>query len=203
MADWRSEAGDWRAEAEGGATGGGGGDTTPSKPLIKRAPEAPRDPEAEKLERHRRMALAISGATGGQNIASLPPEEQDAFRTKSTEKALGQGIALARGVPLSGAHIDELSAFLQSGKMSGTDYDQKRNAARQAVNQSVEENPAAPAIGSLAFAPVLPPSAAGRIGLGTLSGASEGVGAAPNMSVAPKAGVIGGTEGLVMSLLMS
>lgn len=188
------------AEPEGGAMGGTGSNK-PSKPLIKGAPSVPVDPEAEKEEQRRRMALAISGMTGGQNIASLPPEQREAFNDKSTEKALGQGIALARGAPLVGAHIDELSALLQTGDTKGADYEKRRNEARTAVNQSVADNPALPLVGSLAFAGALPPTAAGRLALSTGAGASEGIGSAPTMKEAKSEGRKGALLGLGTGIL--
>lgn len=203
MADWRDAEGaadDWR-EAEGGAMGGTGSDSAPSKQLIRPKPVAPEDPEAKAAEEKRRMALAVSGMTGGQNIASLPEDKRDAFATKSTEKALGQGIALARGAPLVGSHLDELSAFLQSGGTSGPEYEKKVAAARSAVGQAETENPALSTVGSLAFSPAQPASAGGRIALGLLSGASEGAGSAQSMSEVPRNALAGGTQGVIMSLL--
>lgn len=203
MADWREEASsapDWRAEAEGGAEGGGGSDRMPSKPLIRPSSKAPTGPQAAEAEEKRRMALAVSGMTGGQNLASLPEEQRDAFNTKSAEKALGQGIAFARGVPLTGAHIDELSALFQTGSTSGGAYDKKRDEARRAVNQAVAENPALPHVGSMAFAPLQPESAVGRVALSTMAGASEGAGAAPTMKDAPDMALKGGGIGLGVGL---
>lgn len=185
----------WVDVPEGGAEGGGGSDKAPSKQLIRPRAATPADEAEEK----RQMALAVSGMTGGQNIAALPEDQRDAFNTKSTEKALGQGIALARGVPLTGSHIDELSALFQTGDIKGPAYEKKRTEARRAVDTAVQDNPALPTVGSLAFAPALPSTAAGRIALGTGSAYSEGVGSAPNM----KEGLERGKKEAIASIPMT
>lgn len=196
MSDWRDQAkesADWRTQAEGGAEGGSEG---PSKPLLARGGSLPTDPDEAK----RRMSLAVSGMTGGQNIASLPADKQEEFRDKSSEKALGQVIAGARGVPLTGAHIDELSAALQSGKMSGADYESKRDEARKAVDKAVGDNPALPTVASLAFAPLQPTTGVERVALSTVAGGSEGMGAAQDLAHAGGPMLKGAGVGLAAGL---
>lgn len=202
MADWRDEAtapADWRSEAEGGAEGGGGSDTAPSKRAIRPAPLPAPPTQAELDERQaeekRQMAGAISGITGGQNIASLPPEKQEEFSDKQAAGALGEGIAIARGTPFVGSHLDELSALLQTGKTSGPEYTAKRNDARTAVDQSTAANPALPMIGGLMLTPGLLESAFGRVALGSAAGASEGAGAASEMKDVPRAALLGAGAG--------
>lgn len=186
-------------EPEGGAEGGGGGDTTPSKPLIKGKPVDPAAADAEKAEEKRRFELAMSALSGGQSRAAMPEAERESFNAKRDEKALGQFIAGARGLPLVGGSLDEISALFQTGDVSGPKYESKRNDARQAINQSVADNPALPMVGSMAFAPALPQTALGRVGLGTAEGVAEGVGAAPTMGDTPKGALLGGVTGAVTS----
>ncbi len=131
----------------------------------------------------------------------MTPERRDYLNTKSNAGALGSFIAFARGVPFVGSHIDELSGALQTGKVSGPDYEKKRNDARDGVSDAVAANPYAPLAGSMAFAPFAPESAAGRIALGAGEGLSEGVGAAPTMKDVPKEGGAGLATGLATSLL--
>lgn len=204
MADWRDEAkappDDWRSEIEGGAEGGGGSDATPSKRAIKpeQLPEAPSQAEldARQAEDRRQMAGAISGMTGGQNVASLPPEKQEEFSDKQTAGALGEGIALARGAPFVGSHLDELSALLQTGRASGPEYKAKRNEARGAVNQSVANNPALPLVGGLALTPAMLETAFGRLATNGAAGLSEGIGDAPEAKDIPN----GAARGLGLGL---
>lgn len=197
MADWRDEAkavDDWRKVAEGGASGGPGGNE-PVKPLERPDPIDPNAEADAKAEEKRRMALAISGMTGGQNLASLSPEKRDGFNDKSAAGALGAGIALARGAPLVGSSLDEIAAFFQTGKGSGPEYTKKRNEARGAVDDAVSQNPHLPTIGSLAFAPMTPATAPARIALGTASGGMEGAGEAPEwadiLPMAKKGALVG------------
>lgn len=208
MADWKKlpdvKQASWKdlpdVSHQTGASGGPGGSEALAEPPPMPDGPSPDEMAAEEAESKRKMAGAVAGMTGGQNLASLPPEKQDAVNTKSTEGALGEGIALARGVPLTGAHIDELSALLQTWKAGGPEYESKLKDARGAVNDAVSRNPTLPAIGSLAFAPAAPSTALGRIGLGTAIGASEGLGAAPTMKEAPWATLSGAGTGLATSL---
>ena len=181
-------------EPEGGASGGPGG-TEPVKPLERPDPIDPNAEADAKAEEKRRMSLAISGMTGGQNLASLSPEKREGFNDKSAAGALGAGIALARGAPLVGSSLDEIAAFFQTGKGSGPEYTKKRNEARGAVNDAVSQNPSLPTIGSLAFAPMTPATALGRVGLGTASGGMEGAGEAPEwadiLPMAKKGALVG------------
>src|SRR5689334_21509578 len=109
-------------EAEGGAEVGGGSDRAPSMRLARRVAELPEDPaEKSARERHEKQRLA-NELSHGQYLYDLgrrDPESAEAYANKQDEGALGELISVARGVPLSGPHIDELSALLQSGKTEG------------------------------------------------------------------------------------
>lgn len=184
---------------EGGAEGGAP-DSAPSKTVgqvggrTATPIDIPDDPEREKQKIRDNMAQLSHGQ-------GIPPNEQEPRELRTTAAALGEGIATARGTPLVGSHLDELSALLQTGSASGPAYQKKLGESRSAVTQAVKDNPMAPLFGSLAFAPALPSSAAGRIALGTASGVSEGVGSAPSMSEAVRPGLIGGAAGLGTSLV--
>jgi hypothetical protein len=175
-------------EPEGGASGDPGG-SEPVKPLAKAPLLQPEDPALAK----EKAAQVMSSLAHGQGA---PPEGLEDRTNKLAGGALGEGIAMARGAPLVGAHIDELSALLQTHAANGPEYEKKRNEARTAVDKAVSDNPSLPTIGSLAFAPAIPGSALGRLGLSFAAGASEGAGAAENMSKVPRAAALGGGIGL-------
>lgn len=200
--EWEDAPDDqWVDVPEGGAEGGGGGDTAPSKQLIRPVPVSATDAAAEEAEKQRRWESTLSSLTHGQSRSGLSADQREELTAQGAGKALGQGIAFARGTPLVGAHLDELSALLQTGKLKGPAYDAKLKDARGAVNQSVKDNPSLPLLGSLAFAPGLPATAPGRVALSTASGVSEGVGTAPTMSQAVRPALVGGATGLGTGLL--
>lgn len=184
-------------EAEGGAEGGAEG---PSKPLLPRGGNVPEP--ADQKARREKYEHELGGAelSGGQSLSSMPEADRKAHEDYENASVGAKVVATARGLPIVGAHLDEVAGALQSGGVSGADYEKKRDAARSTVDASVRQNPRLPIAGS--FAPGSgPANAIGRILLGTAAGASEGIGEAPTMSQAPKMGLIGAGAGLGMSLV--
>lgn len=197
--DWQDvhEPTDWTDVPEGGSEGGNEG---PSKPLIKPRPVAPKS-EADALHEKQLLANGMSHGQWLDNLVRTNPKAAKDFIDRGNAGAVAETLSVARGTPLIGSHLDEMAAALQSGSISGADYEKKRDLARQTMDAAVRHSPAGPAIGSMAFAPFQPASAGGRIALGTAEGASEGLGNAPDMAHAIKPTLAGAGMGLATSAL--
>jgi hypothetical protein len=202
--DWQDvhDPTDWVDAPEGGAEGGSGSDSVPSKRLIRPTPvatESPTQKAARELQSKQQLATEMSH---GQWLSELGKREPDAakkYLDRQNTGAAAEALSLARGTPLIGAHLDELAGAAQSGSISGPEYEKKRDLARQTMDAAQSHSPSGAAIGSLAFAPFQPTTALGRIGLGTAEGASEGLGNAPDMAHALKPTLAGAGTGLATS----
>jgi hypothetical protein len=193
VADWVDVPDDeWTDVPEGGAEGGGGSDSAPSKPFIPTKLEAPKSAAEQKYAKQR-LAADISG---GQSLAHMPDGDLEAYQERNDTGAAAEALSLLSGAPLVGPFLDEIFGAVQSRSLSGSEYEAAKKMAQDAIGGSRKHSPSGALVGSMALGPPMPASALGRIGTATTVGAAEGAGEAPTIVDMPRMALKGGGAGL-------
>lgn len=189
-------------EAEGGASGGPGG-SEQVKPLIRRQPEPEEDPAlkaANEQHERERMANEMSHGQWLSSVGKSDPAKAENYANRRDVGAAAEMLSVARGAPFVGSHLDEMAGAVQSGSLSGPEYEKKRDLARQTLDAAVSHAPVGPLVGSALLSPAMPKSAFGRIGLNTAAGASQGFGEARTLDQAPRKAL---NDAIVAAMLSS
>lgn len=195
-------------EPEGGAMGGGGSDSAPSKPLLApkdvaldaRAVEVrERKRAAEQEYRKFQLGNAMSGGQLAADLAKRDPAAFKRFQEYGDTGAMAEALSILSGAPLIGSLLDEATGAVKSRAVSGPKYEAERNKAKAVIDAAQSHSPAGPVIGS--FALPLPKTPVGRIAFGGAQGALQGAGDAESLPAVPGAMLREGLKGATSNAL--